>query len=35
MNGEMKNAYKVVISKPEWEIPVGRCKYRGKDNIKV
>jgi hypothetical protein len=34
-NGEKKNAYRILIAKPEGKRPQGRHKRRWEDNIKV
>jgi hypothetical protein len=31
--GEMRNAYKILIRKPEWKRPLGRPGHRWEDNI--
>jgi hypothetical protein len=31
----MRNAYKVLIRKPEGKRTFGRCRHRWKDNIKL
>jgi hypothetical protein len=33
--GNMRNAYKILDRKPERKGPLGRCKYRLEDNIKM
>jgi hypothetical protein len=33
--GEMRNAYKILVVKPEEKRPLGRPRYRWKDNIKM
>jgi hypothetical protein len=32
--GEMRNAYKFLIGKPEWKRPLERPKHRGENNIR-
>jgi hypothetical protein len=32
---EMRNAYKILVGKPEGKIPHGRHRRKGKDNIKM
>jgi transposase len=34
-NGENRNAYKVLVGKPEGKIPLGRPRCRWVDNIKI
>jgi hypothetical protein len=33
--GEMRNAYKILVGKPEGKRPLGRIRHRWKDNIKM
>jgi hypothetical protein len=33
--GEMRNAWRALVGKPDGNRPLGRLKYRGEDNIKV
>jgi hypothetical protein len=33
--GELRNAYRILVGKPEWKIPLGRPKHRCEDNIKM
>jgi hypothetical protein len=33
--GNMRNAYKILVRKPERNRPLGRCKHRLEDNIKI
>jgi hypothetical protein len=33
--GEIRNAYKILVSKPEGKRPLGRPRYRREDNIKM
>jgi hypothetical protein len=33
--GEMRNAYKILVGKPEWKRPLKRPGYRWEDNIKM
>jgi hypothetical protein len=33
--GEMRNAYKILVGKPERKRPLGRLRCRLKDNIKM
>jgi hypothetical protein len=35
MNGEKKNAYKIMVRKPDGKRPLGRRKRRWVDNIKM
>jgi hypothetical protein len=35
MNGEKRNAYRVLVGKPEGERPLGRPRHRWEDNIKM
>jgi hypothetical protein len=35
MNGEIKNAYKLLIGKPDEKKPLGRCRHTCEDNIKI
>jgi hypothetical protein len=32
---EKRNAYKILVGKPEGKIPLGRCRRRWEDNIKI
>jgi hypothetical protein len=32
---EMRNAYKILVGKPEGKRPLGRPRHKCKDNIKV
>jgi hypothetical protein len=32
---EMRNAYKILVGRPEWNRPVGRTRDRWEDNIKI
>jgi hypothetical protein len=34
-NGEKKNAYRILIGKPEGKRPLGRLRRRWEDNIRV
>jgi hypothetical protein len=34
-NGEKKNAYMILVGKPEGQRPIGRPRYRWVDNIKM
>jgi hypothetical protein len=33
--GEIRNAYKVLVGKPEENGPLTRCRHRREDNIKM
>jgi hypothetical protein len=33
--GEKKNAYRILVGKPEGKRPLGRPRYRWVDNIKI
>jgi hypothetical protein len=33
--GHMRNAYKVLVRKPEWKRPLGKPMRRQEDNIKT
>jgi hypothetical protein len=33
--GEMRCAYEILDGKPEWKRPLGRCKCRWEDNIRI
>jgi len=33
--GEMRNAYKVLVGKPEWKRQLGRCRRKWEDNIRI
>jgi cupin superfamily acireductone dioxygenase involved in methionine salvage len=35
MHGREKNAYKIVVRKPEWKRPLGRPRHRYKENIET
>jgi hypothetical protein len=35
MNGEKRNAYKILLGKPEGKGPLGRPRRRRVDNIKI
>jgi hypothetical protein len=35
MNGAKKNAYRILVRKPEGKIPLGRQRRRWMDNIKM
>jgi hypothetical protein len=34
-NGEKRNAYRILVGKPEGKRPLGRQKHRWGDNIKM
>jgi hypothetical protein len=34
-HGEKRNAYRILVGKPEGKRPLGRPKRRGLDNIKI
>jgi hypothetical protein len=34
-NGEKRNAYGILVGKPEWKRPLGRPRRRWVDNIKI
>jgi hypothetical protein len=34
-NGETKNAYRILVGKPEGNGPLGRPRFRWVDNIKI
>jgi hypothetical protein len=34
-HGEKRNAYKILVGKPEGKRPLGRPKHRREDNIKI
>jgi hypothetical protein len=34
-NGEMRNAYTILVGKPEGKIPLGRQRRRWVDNVKM
>jgi len=33
--GEMRNAYKILVGKPEGKRPLGRHRHRWEDNIRM
>jgi hypothetical protein len=33
--GEMRNAYNILVGKPEWKRPLGRPRRRWEDNIRM
>jgi hypothetical protein len=33
--GKMRNAYKTLVGKPERKRPLGRCRHRGEENMKM
>jgi hypothetical protein len=33
--GEMRNAYKILVKKPEGKMPLVRFRHRWEDNIKM
>jgi len=33
--GEMRNTYKILVRKPERMRPLGKCKHRWEDKIKI
>jgi hypothetical protein len=33
--GKMRNAYKIVVGKPERKRPIGRPSHRWEDNIRI
>jgi hypothetical protein len=33
--GKMRNAYKILVRKPEWKKPLGRPRHGWEDNIKM
>jgi hypothetical protein len=35
IDGEKRNAYRILVGKPEGKIPLGRPRHRWVDNIKV
>jgi hypothetical protein len=35
MNGEKRNAYRILVGKPEGKRPLGRPRHRWEDNIKM
>jgi hypothetical protein len=35
VHGEMRNAYEILLGKPEQKRPLGRPKLRWEDNIKM
>jgi hypothetical protein len=34
-NGEKRNAYRILVGKPEYKIPLGRPRHRWVDYIKM
>jgi hypothetical protein len=32
---EMKNTYRILVRKPKEKRPIGKCRYRWKDSIKM
>jgi hypothetical protein len=34
-NGEKRNAYRILVGKPSGKRPLGRPRYRWKDNIRM
>jgi hypothetical protein len=32
---KLRNAYKILVGKPDGKKPLGRCRLKWKDNIKV
>jgi hypothetical protein len=34
-NGEKRNAYRILVGKPEGKRPLGKPRHRGMDNIKI
>jgi hypothetical protein len=35
MNGEKRNAYRILVGKPEGKRPLGRSRRRWEDNIRI
>jgi hypothetical protein len=35
MNGAKRNAYRILVGKPEGKRPLGKPRYRWMDNIKI
>jgi hypothetical protein len=35
IHGEKKNAYRILVGKPEGNRPLGRPRYRWEDNIRM
>jgi hypothetical protein len=35
MHGEKRNAYRILMGRPEGQRPLGRPRYRWEDNIKT
>jgi len=33
--GELRNAYRILVGKPEWKIPLGRRRRKWEDNIRT
>jgi hypothetical protein len=33
--GEMRNAYNILVGKPEWKRPLGRARRGWEDNIRM
>jgi hypothetical protein len=33
--GELRNAYRILVGKPEWEGLLGRSRYSWEDNIRM
>jgi len=33
--GDRKGAYRVLVGRPDWSSPLGRCCHRWEDNIKM
>jgi hypothetical protein len=33
--GEMRNAYKILVGKPEGKRPLGKTRHRQEDNIRI
>jgi hypothetical protein len=34
-HGEMSNGYRILLGTPEGKKPIGRCRSRWEDNVKV